>query len=161
MDGPGFNSLEAVRTTNSGHIDRQQTATMFGSFFSVETFLHVFPPLFGILLCLLSALDRLWITAKVTRELSPGLLPNENVLQVAAIANGAAALNIHLVNVILFFAGSLLAVFDWPSCQSYWPIVLCIVMFSLVLYDLIVTVNMTAFSYYDVPRVKSCPGERK
>jgi hypothetical protein len=115
---------------------------------SLDEFLRLFPPLFGILLCLLSSLDHLWIGKKIERELESADMEFKS--RTVRIANGAASLNVHIVNVILFVAGALLAVFDWPGCELFVPIVICIVMFAVVVYDLVIILASTPFEIFDV-----------
>jgi hypothetical protein len=121
---------------------------MFAEFLSAEQFIHFFPSLFAILLCFLSKLDHFWIDWKLDRELPPTINP---ALRAATkgVANGAAAMNIHLVNILLFFAGSMLTVFDWPWCLTVWPLVLCVLLFSLILYELVITALPTSFESID------------
>ncbi len=123
---------------------------MSASLFSAEEFIHLFPALFAILLCVISKFDHYWIDAKIQNEIGRGKTPDlAKIAATKQIANGAAALNIHLVNVLLFFAGAILAVFDWPRCMSVWPLATCIVLFGLILYDVLVTAVRIPFASFD------------
>ena len=104
-----------------------------------EHWLHVFPSLFAIMLCLLSRFDHLWIGAKVRAGMTAEGAPDAMVINVQQIAGGAASLNIHLVNVFLFIAGALCAVFDWPRCTSAIPIFICIPGIVLVVADVFIS----------------------
>lgn len=118
-----------------------------------EGFIHFFPPLFAILLCFLSRLDHFWIDWKLDQELPRDIDPSLRAAT-KGVANGSAAINIHLVSVLLFFAGAILAVLDWPSCLSFWPLAVCIVLFSLILYELVITVLPTQLEAIDREPVK-------
>jgi hypothetical protein len=123
---------------------------MSGELFSLEQFLHLFPALFAILLCFLSKIDHLWIDAKLQNELARGKSPNLALIaSTKLIANGAAALNIHIINVLLFFAGAIFAVFDWPPCQLVWPLTICVILFVFILYDVLITSVHTPFEAFD------------
>lgn len=123
---------------------------MLTKLFSIEELIHLFPSLFAILLCGISKFDHYWIDAKVEGQLSRGAKPQPGkIVEAQQFANGAATLNIHLVNVLLFVAGAILAVFDWPSCQVAWPLITCVLLFALVLYDLFVTAICTQLSMFD------------
>lgn len=123
---------------------------MSDELFSFEQFLHLFPSLFAILLCFLSKADHLWIDAKIRNEVARGASPNQaRIASAKQIANGAATLNIHIVNALLFFAGSLFAVFDWPPCRSAWPLTICLILFVFTLYDVLITSVRTPFAAFD------------
>jgi hypothetical protein len=123
---------------------------MLADVFSAAQFIHLFPSFFAILLCVVSRFDHLWIDAKVRSDLTTGAAPNPPLIAAATqLANGAAALNIYLVNVLLFFAGAILAVFDWPRCQVTWPLTVCIILFAVILYDLFILGVRVRFDSFD------------
>jgi hypothetical protein len=126
---------------------------MLAEVFSSQQFLHLFPSLFALLLCLMSRLDRHWIDWKLDRELPAGMDRNLRIVA-KLVANGAAALNVYVINLILFFAGVILAVFDWPRCFFVWPLLCSIVIFSLVIYELLITVLPTPFESMDADLVE-------
>lgn len=116
-----------------------------------EQFLHIFPSAFAILLCVLSRYDSQWIDHKVESEMAVSSPPAAHnlIIYVQQVANGAASLNVHIINVLLFVAGSLCAVFDWPRCLSAYPIITCIVLFALVFYDVIIKAVTIPLSIFD------------
>jgi hypothetical protein len=123
---------------------------MSAKLFSAEEFIHLFPSFFAIILCIISKFDHYWIDAKLQNEIGRGATPDPaRITSAKQIANGAAALNIHLVNVLLFFAGAILAVFDWPPCRLVWPLAVCVVLFALIFYDVLVTALRTPFHSFD------------
>jgi hypothetical protein len=123
---------------------------MSAKLFSTEEFIHLFPSFFAIILCIISKFDHYWIDAKVQNETGRGATPTAALIASAKqIANGTAALNIHFINVLLFFAGAILAVFDWPPCQMVWPLAMCVVLFAFIFYDVLVTALCTPLELFD------------
>jgi len=123
---------------------------MLARLLSIEEFLHLFPAFFAIFLCIISKYDHYWIDAKLQNEIAKGATPDlAKIASAKQIANGAAALNIHLVNVLLFFAGAILAVLEWPPCQLVWPLTMCVVLFALIFYDVLVTALRFPFELFD------------
>jgi hypothetical protein len=103
--------------------------------FTYEQFIHLFPSIFGIVLCFFSKLDHYWIDWKVQTEIGGGAQPDPGHIGSAKqIANGSAALNIHFVNVLLFIAGAIFAVLDWPQCMTILPLTACVVLFCWIFY---------------------------
>jgi hypothetical protein len=123
---------------------------MLAKLFTAEEFIHVFPSLFAIILCILSKYDHYWIDAKVQNAIGGGATPHAGLIASAKqIANGAAALNIHFINVLLFFLGAVLAIFDWPSCLIVWPLIISLILFAFIFYDVLVTALSTPLDSFD------------
>jgi hypothetical protein len=123
-----------------------------------EHWLHVFPSLFAILLCLLSRFDHLWIAAKVRAAMTAEAAADAMIINVQQIASGAASLNIHLINVFLFIAGALCAVFDWPRCVSAIPIFICILGIVLVVADVFISGIVIPLANFER---EAPPGQRR
>jgi hypothetical protein len=123
---------------------------MSAKLFSADGFIHLFPSFFAIVLCIISKFDHYWIDAKIQNEIGRGATPDPaRITSAKQIANGAAALNIHLVNVLLFVAGAILASLEWPSCRLVWPLAMCVMLFALIFYDVLVIALRTPFDSFD------------
>ena len=118
---------------------------------SFEEFLHLFPPLFGIILCVLSWADEVYINAKLRAELESEGVPDGQILATQDIANGAVALSSYILNVLLFNAGSLLAIFDWPPCLIAGPLIACIIFLAVAFHDVLVKAVSTPLSRFQSP----------
>jgi hypothetical protein len=108
---------------------------------SFEQTLHLFPPIFGIVLCLLSKFDNIWIDAKISTELNAAQPPppTSAVTLTQEIANGAAGFAAYIANVLLFIVSILLAIFDWPRCFMLWLVFGFGVLVAILFYFVIVT----------------------
>ena len=120
---------------------------------SFEQVLHLFPSGFGIVLCVLSRFDNIWIDAKISTELNTSTPqpPASLVGLVQEIANGAAAFAAYIPNMLLFIIGSMLAIFDCPKFFENWLLLCLIIMFSILIYFVILTLVRYPLSILERP----------
>lgn len=120
---------------------------------SFEQVLHLFPSGFGIVLCILSRFDNIWIDAKISSELNTSRPPASpaQVGLTQEIANGAAAFAAYIPNTLLFIIGSLLAIFDWPKCLENWLLLVIGPMFCIPIVFVVVTLVQYPLSVLERP----------
>lgn len=123
--------------------------------FSLDLFLRTFPSVFGIIISFISWSDERYIDAKVEGDQEIRGSFEEQIKVIQNIANGAVALSTYVLNVLLFNAGALLAILEWPRCLIPLPLLTCILLLALAFHDVLFKAVLIPFSHYRLPSCRS------